>query len=195
VKLINEPKKLVILVVGEVARADRFSINGYEKKTNSFLEKEDIISFSNMYSCGTSTANSVHCVFSVYTREEYSYKKAIFSENILDILKNTENVSILCRDNNSDSKGVALRTEYEDFRTPKTNTICGEECRDEGMLVGLEDYIVKNKGKYILIILHQIGNHGPAYYKRYPKEFEKFTSVCKNKLARKLYKRRDGKCL
>ena len=24
-----------------------------------------------------------------------------------------------------------------------------------------------------------MGNHGPAYYKRYPKEFEKFTPVCK----------------
>jgi lipid A ethanolaminephosphotransferase len=25
-----------------------------------------------------------------------------------------------------------------------------------------------------------MGNHGPAYYKRYPKEFEKFTPVCKS---------------
>jgi len=176
---IHEPKELVILVIGEAARADRFSINGYEKKINPLLEKEDIISFSNMYSCGTSTAHSVPCIFSVYTREEYSYKKAISTENILDILKNTEDVSILWRDNNSDSKGVALRIEYEDFRTPKTNSICDEECRDEGMLVGLEDYIANNKGKDILIILHQMGSHGPAYYKRYPKEFEKFTPVCK----------------
>ena len=47
------------------------------------------------------------------------------------------------------------------------------------MLVGLEDYIEKNRGRDILIVLHQMGNHGPAYYKRYPKEFEKFTPVCK----------------
>jgi len=175
----HEPKELIILVVGEAARADRFSINGYEKKTNPLLEQEDIISFSNMYSCGTSTAHSVPCMFSMYDKDEYSYKKAISTENILDILKNTEDVSILWRDNNSDSKGVALRTLYEDFKTPKTNTICDEECRDEGMLVGLEEYIAQNKGKDILIILHQMGNHGPAYYKRYPKEFEKFTPVCK----------------
>jgi len=37
-------KKLVIMVVGEAARADHFSLNGYEKKTNPLLEKEDIIS-------------------------------------------------------------------------------------------------------------------------------------------------------
>ena len=31
----------------------------------------------------------------------------------------------------------------------------------------------------VLIVLHQMGNHGPAYYKRYPASFERFTSVCK----------------
>ncbi|MGE0051493.1 MAG: phosphoethanolamine transferase, partial [Arcobacter sp.] len=54
-----------------------------------------------------------------------------------------------------------------------------DECRDEGMLVGLDEYIKNHKDKDILIVLHQMGNHGPAYYKRYPKEFEKFTPVCK----------------
>jgi lipid A ethanolaminephosphotransferase len=47
------------------------------------------------------------------------------------------------------------------------------------MLIGLDKFIEKNKGKDIFIVLHQMGNHGPAYYKRYPKEFEKFTPVCK----------------
>jgi len=28
-------------------------------------------------------------------------------------------------------------------------------------------------------VLHQMGNHGPAYYKRYPKQFEQFTPACK----------------
>ena len=45
--------------------------------------------------------------------------------------------------------------------------------------VGLDEYIEKNKDRDIFIVLHQMGNHGPAYYKRYPKEFEKFTPVCK----------------
>jgi len=61
------------------------------------------------------------------------------------------------------------------------NTICKEgECRDEGMLIGLDEYINRHKTKDILIVLHQMGNHGPAYYKRYPKEFEKFIPVCKS---------------
>ncbi len=172
--------ELVIMVVGEAARADNFSLNGYKKETNPLLKKENIINFSNMYSCGTSTAHSVPCMFSIFNRADYSYKKGISTYNILDVLSQTKKIFILWRDNNSNSKGVAPRVAYEDFKTPKNNTICIDgECRDEGMLVGLDKYIEQNKGKDILIILHQMGNHGPAYYKRCTKEFEKFKPVCK----------------
>jgi lipid A ethanolaminephosphotransferase len=175
----DRPKKLVIMVVGEAARADHFSLNGYQRETNPTLQKEHIINFEQMYSCGTATAESVPCMFSVYPRKAYSYKKGISTENVLDVLKHTGEVALLWRDNNSDSKGVALRIPYEDYRTPKTNTICTEgECRDIGMLEGLEDFIRKHPKKDILIILHQMGNHGPAYYKRYTKDFETYTPVC-----------------
>ena len=176
----DEPKKLVIMVVGEALRADHFSLNSYKRETNPKLSKKDIINFSNTYSCGTSTAVSVPCMFSIFGKDNYSYKKGISNENVLDILRHSQEVSILWRDNNSDSKGVALRVEYENYRTAEKNTICDKnECRDEGMLVGLDDYIAQQKNKNILIILHQMGNHGPSYYKRYPKDFEKFTPICK----------------
>jgi lipid A ethanolaminephosphotransferase len=85
---------------------------------------------------------------------------------------------VLWRDNNSSSHGVAARVTYQDYRSPQRNPKCEErECRDEGMLDGLQAYIDDQKGD-ILIVLHQMGNHGPAYYKRYPKEFERFTPVC-----------------
>ncbi len=177
----GKPPRLVIMVVGEAARADHFSLNGYQRETNPTLAHDDIINFPQMYSCGTSTAYSVPCMFSVYTRDTYSYKKAISTENVIDVLKHTGKVALLWRDNNSDSKGVALRIPHEDYRTPKQNTICVEgECRDIGMLVGLDDFIAKHQGKDILIVLHQMGNHGPAYYKRYTKDFEKYTPVCKS---------------
>jgi len=175
----DDHTELVILVVGEAARADHFSLNGYQKETNPLLKNENIINFSNMYSCGTSTAFSVPCMFSIFDRAHYSYKKGKQTENILDVLIHTKQIEILWRDNNSDSKGVALRVPYEDYQTSENNTISIDgECRDEGMLVGLDKYIAQRTGKDILIILHQMGNHGPAYYKRYPKTFEKFKPTC-----------------
>jgi len=121
----NEPK-LVIMVVGEAVRADHLSLNDYNKETNPLLKNEDIINFENMYSCGTSTAESVPCMFSIYEKLDYNYKKGITTENVLDVLDHTNEISVLWRDNNSDSKGVALRVPFEDYRTTKTNTICTE---------------------------------------------------------------------
>lgn len=173
--------KIVIMVVGEATRADHFSLNGYKKKTTPLLEKIPLINFSNLHSCGTSTAVSVPCMFSFDTQKTYSYKRGLRNENVLDVLHHTNAISIIWLDNNSDSKGVALRLPYLSYKYNNANTICvkGGECRDEGMLVGLEQYINAQKGKDVLIVLHQMGNHGPAYYKRYPKAYEKFTPVCK----------------
>jgi lipid A ethanolaminephosphotransferase len=100
------------------------------------------------------------------------------TENLLDVLKHTNRINVLWRDNNSSSKGVALRVPYEDYKASPPNTVCDEECRDEGMLVGLQEYIDSKKEGDLVIVLHQMGNHGPAYYKRYPKAFEKFKPVC-----------------
>ena len=169
--------ELMIVVVGETARADRFSINGYHKETNPMLTEQGVVSLSNVSSCGTSTSVSVPCMFSALGRKAYDKETALNQQNALDILA-AHGVEILWRDNNSDSKGVATRLKVEDFRTPTLNSICEGECRDIGMLTGLEQYIEARKGKDILIVFHQMGNHGPEYYKRYPKEFEKFKPVC-----------------
>jgi lipid A ethanolaminephosphotransferase len=171
-------RRLAIVVVGEAVRADRFSLNGYERKTNPLLEKEDIINFPEMYSCGTSTAVSVPCMFSVLERENYSDSLAKSTENVLDVLARA-GVQILWRDNNSSSKGVADRVRFEDFRTPDRNPDCVGECRDIGMLTGLQEFIDGQKGD-VLIVLHQMGNHGPAYFKRYPEAFGVFSPVCAN---------------
>ncbi|NOX16164.1 MAG: phosphoethanolamine--lipid A transferase [Epsilonproteobacteria bacterium] len=172
--------KLLILVVGESARADHFSLNGYKKDTNPNLQKENVIDFKNMYSCGTETATSVPCMFSVLDRSDFSIKKALEHENVLDVAKRA-GVRIKWIDNNSDSKGVATRIkDVVNIRNKKIENFCDNgECRDEALLVGLQKYLDKNVTDTI-VVLHQMGNHGPAYYKRYPKRFEKFKPVCKS---------------
>ena len=173
----DHSRELVIMVVGETARADHWSLNGYGRMTNPLLAREEVINFPNFWACGTSTSVSVPCMFSRPGRAGLKGDAAKSEDNALDILQRA-GVSILWRDNNSDSKGVATRITYQNFKTPQVNPVCDEvECRDEGMLHGLQQYIDSQKGD-ILIVLHQMGNHGPAYYKRYPKAFERFTPVC-----------------
>ncbi|WP_191601101.1 phosphoethanolamine transferase [Marinomonas algicola] len=170
-------RRLVIMVVGETARADHFSLNGYDRLTNEFTAKEPgLINFPNISSCGTSTAVSVPCMFAYQGREGLDVKTTRRTENVLDLLQEAD-VSVLWRDNNSDSKGAALRVTYQDFHSNDVNTQCDIECRDLGMLDGLQEYIDQESGD-IMIVLHQMGSHGPAYFKRYPEEFTHFQPTC-----------------
>ncbi len=175
----TDANELVILVIGETARADRFALNGYARDTNPELRRQRVVSFTQATSCGTSTAVSVPCMFSALGRKHYSADEASRSDNALDVLARS-GVRILWRDNNSSSKGVADRIRYENFRSPERNRVCDPECRDVGMLEGLGDFIRENRGHDILIVLHQMGSHGPEYYKRYPAAFEKFRPVCRS---------------
>lgn len=169
--------ELIIMVVGETVRADHWGLNGYARDTTPNLRREKVLNFPDFWSCGTSTAISVPCMFSHLDHDKFDKGTAAATDNALDVISRA-GVNILWRDNNSSSQGVANRVPYEDFRTARKNQIChAGECRDIGMLDGLQDYIDRQKGD-ILIVLHQMGNHGPAYYKRYPKEFERFTPVC-----------------
>jgi len=170
-------RKVVVMVLGETVRADRFSLNGYSRNTNPLLAKEDVISFLNMYSCGTDTAYSVPCMFSSLDQSAYTHAEGKNMSNVLDIISRT-GVKVLWLDNNSDSKGVADRVEYVSYKNPEINSICDIECRDEGMVVDIRKYLDDNSEKDILIILHEMGSHGPAYYKRYPQQFNKFKPVC-----------------
>lgn len=178
VKPTDEQRELMVFVVGETARADHFSLNGYERETNPNLKKESVISFKNTWACGTSTAVSVPCMFSIYERNNYDKGTAEKTGNILDIMQHA-GVNVLWLDNNSDSKGVATRAPFENYKTADNNPVCDIECRDVGMLKKLGSYINQHPEGDIFIVLHQMGNHGPAYYKRYPAEFEKFTPTCK----------------
>ena len=175
--------RLMVFVVGETARADHFGLNGYARNTTPLLSKQsNLYSFKDAVSCGTSTAYSVPCMFSYANRENYDIDTAKYNENVLDTLSK-QGVNVVWRDNNSSSKGVADRVTFEDYKTADTNPNCDVECRDIGMLDGFDKLVKsgsspKETPKDTLILLHQMGNHGPAYYQRYPKEFETYKPVC-----------------
>lgn len=175
----DDDRELIVLVVGETARADRFSLNGYGRDTNPLLRERAAVSFDNFRSCGTSTAVSVPCMFSLAGMDRFDGKQAAVQENLLDVLQHA-GVNVLWLDNNSDSKGVALRVPYRNYKSPDVNPVCDAECRDEGMLAPLQAYIDAHPHGDIFIVLHQMGNHGPAYFKRYPPAFEKFTPACQS---------------
>jgi lipid A ethanolaminephosphotransferase len=169
---------LVVLVAGETARADSFSLNGYERLTNPLLAKDDIINFTRVTACGTATATSLPCLFSPLDRKNYTDATGKGSESLLDVVQRA-GFSVVWRDNNSGCKGTCDRVEYENLSHLTLPSYCKAdgECFDEVLLEGLQELVASHPGD-IVIVLHQKGSHGPAYFQRIPEEFEKFTPSC-----------------
>lgn len=169
-------RRLVVLVVGETARAANFALNGYPRATNPELAGSGILSFGQVSSCGTATAVSLPCMFLDAGRSGYEEGMAKRREGLLDVLQRA-GVAVQWRDNNSGCKGVCDRVPYE---TAKAPDLCqGDACYDEALLRGLQDFLDRQAAD-TLVVLHMKGSHGPSYFKRYPPEFERFKPVCQD---------------
>ncbi|MBS9719573.1 phosphoethanolamine transferase [Tianweitania sp. BSSL-BM11] len=172
-------RSLTVIVVGETARAMNFSLNGYARNTNPELAKRSVLNFTNTSSCGTATAVSLPCMFSVYPRSDYSSAKALANENLVDVLTHA-GIQVDWFDNNTGSKNVADRINYEFMPNSDDTRFCDDgECKDEILIERLKTYLQhRPKSGNAVVVLHQLGSHGPAYHKRYTAEFERFTPAC-----------------
>ncbi|MFM5237662.1 phosphoethanolamine transferase [Aeromonas veronii] len=169
---------LMFLVVGETARSQNYSLNGYGKATNSFTAKEQgVVSFRNVRSCGTATAVSVPCMFSNLTRRGYDDQLASSRDGLLDVLQHA-GVSVLWKENDGGCKGVCRNVPTIEILPKSYPALCqGESCYDEVLLEGLDQQIADMKGNK-LVAFHLMGSHGPTYFRRYPASERVFMPDC-----------------
>lgn len=178
----QEHPKLMVLVVGETARAESFALNGYARNTNPELSKLAVINFNQVSSCGTATAVSVPCMFSGMSRETYDEQLASHREGLLDIAQRA-GYQVTWIDNNSGCKGACDRVQKYQIPAQLKQKWCDAagECFDEILVDSLKDYLAhldKNNPKPQLIVLHQMGSHGPAYFKRSKTPYQPFQPTC-----------------
>lgn len=179
VALGDEKPRVFVLVVGETARAANFSMLGYVRETNPELAKLDVAAFADVRSCGTSTEVSVPCMFSPYGRADYDERRIRNSEGLLDVLARA-GYAVKWIDNQSGCKGVCKGAGIEYRRIdPRSNRdLCErDECFDGILVRELEGELGKVT-RDTVIVLHMMGNHGPAYFRRYPAEFRRFLPDC-----------------
>ncbi|MBF7143571.1 MULTISPECIES: phosphoethanolamine transferase [Pseudomonas] len=168
---------ITVLVIGESARADNFGILGYGRDTTPALAAEDgVLAFRNVHSCGTETAVSVPCMFSGMGRQAYDAVRAQNQEGVLDVLQRA-GLKVLWLDNQSGCKGTCTRVAYQNLTQSKDPRYCDSECHDDILLKDVPA-LLANLTQDTVLVLHQMGSHGPDYYKRYPAGFEHFTPVC-----------------
>ena len=166
---------LLVLVLGETGRSGNFGLNGYARDTTPRLSaRSDVASARNVWSCGTSTAASVPCMFSPWGKSKFESNSGNY-ETLLDVLQRA-GLAVLWLDNQSGCKGVCDRVEHTSTQCP------GGECLDTVLLKDLGARIAAlpadQRARGTVVVLHQMGSHGPAYYKRSAPDAKKFLPEC-----------------
>ena len=168
---------LLVLVLGETGRSGNFGLNGYTRATTPLLSaRTDIASARNAWSCGTSTAASLPCMFSHLGKSKFERRSGNY-ESLLDVLQRA-GLAVLWVDNQSGCKGVCDRVEHTSTQCPSG------ECLDSVLLKDLDERIAalpaERRARGTVVVLHQMGSHGPAYYKRSAPEAKQFLPECRS---------------
>lgn len=170
---------VLVLVVGETVRAQNWGLSGYRRQTTPELARRGVVNFADVTACGSSTEVSLPCMFSMQGRHEYDARDIARSESLLHVLARA-GVQVLWRDNQTGCKGVCDGLAFESFRNATDPAYCTPAggCRDEILLRGLKDRLEATRVDTV-IVLHPLGNHGPAYFRRYPAELRRFRPDCR----------------
>ena len=174
----GDKPKLLVIVVGETARAANWGLNGYERQTTPKLAQQPgVINFSDVTTCGTSTAVSLPCMFSLPGRADYAKSYARQHESLLDVLAHA-GLEVTWLDNQSGCKGVCEGVATKAILPEEHASLCQDgRCLDEALVQALNTQISGDAADQV-VVLHQLGNHGPSYYQRYPAAYERFVPTC-----------------
>jgi lipid A ethanolaminephosphotransferase len=91
-------------------------------------------------------------------------------------------VDVLWRTNNWGEPPLKVHTyeRLENIQRSCAPKECSQIGFDEILLSGLKERIALSNSTNTFIVLHLTGSHGPAYYAKYPRDFERFNPVCKS---------------
>ncbi|MBP7189772.1 MAG: phosphoethanolamine transferase [Rickettsiaceae bacterium] len=168
-----------VLVIGESARYDHFSINGYKRKTTPLISKISNLHSFKARSDATVTYLSVPYMLTNVAKENID--EAIYSTTFLSILTKasidtswigTQNLMKYIQ-NYTDSN---IYDEVAMTIIPGGSALFKMNDYDEVILPYL-DNILQRKGKKF-IVLHTSGSHW-NYSMRYPESYTKFSPACK----------------
>lgn len=169
--------RLLVLVIGETVRADHWGLNGYARDTTPQLRARGVVNFPDVSACGSSTEVSLPCMFSALGRAHYDRDAIRAQQSLLDVVART-GVTVDWLDNQSGCKGVCAGTGMETMTAAIDPAACRDgRCLDAVLVTALRQRLDTAQGD-TLLVLHMLGNHGPAYFERYPEAFARYRPTC-----------------
>ncbi len=173
---------LFVVVVGETTRSQNWGLAGYARNTARAVEGHDVISFPLVTACGTSTDVSLPCMMSRIGRSDYDRKRILREEALPDVLQRA-GYEVEWIDNQSGCKGVCNGVPNRATDASLDPALCpGGHCYDGILVRELERKIksIAESGsrKPVVLFLHMIGEHGPAYTDRSPSGIKIYGPEC-----------------
>lgn len=174
----NRPGGMVfVLVIGEAARAQDFSLYGYGRDTNRRLKQDSVTAYPGAHSCATYTTASLRCMLSHKGGNGLSG-----NDEPLPTYLYRHGIEVVWRTNNFGEPPLKV-SRYD--TADEIRKSCRQDCAnldyDEVLLHGLDRILRNGKPETkTLIVLHQGGSHGPQYAKKYPPGFERFKPTCQS---------------
>ena len=172
---VTRPAVLVV-VVGETARAQNWGLNGYARDTTPELKTLPVLNLPHVTACGTSTDVSLPCMMSRIGRSDYN-RERILAEEQLPALLHRAGVNVLWVDNQSGCKGACAGVPTRQAADPKN---CPDgECMDAALVDELKRELdLLPADRPTVLFLHMMGSHGPAYYRRSDDARKAFEPEC-----------------
>jgi len=178
---------LLVLVVGETARAANWGLAGGPRAdgrdTTPRLRALPVLDFGAVQACGTNTETSVPCLFAPVGRRDYDEDRVRGQQSLLHVLARA-GVAVHWRDNQSGCKGVCDGLPGDRPTAATAPGLCeGDRCLDEALVADLDTRLARlqrtGAGTEVWV-LHMLGNHGPAYFRRHPATFTAYTPECRD---------------
>lgn len=179
----NPKADVVILVIGESARYDRFGINGYRRNTTPELSKiRNLVTFSDISADGNCTFTSVPMLVTRATPRNFF--RAFIEGSVAEMFREAGYYTAWLSVQGPDAYKPDADLVYFPDPWPKPQADGtpwkAERTTDDYLLALAEKLLSERKGGKLLIILHTLGSHY-SYERRYDMaKFGKFTPTLRN---------------
>ena len=170
-------RQVVVLVIGESARAANHAQYGYGRETNPYTRDLGLVVLPGARSCATYTLAGLACML---THEGAEAPVSTNWEPLGSYLQRA-GVEVIWRTNSSGEppEKVAQYVDMDTLRATCTTPGCKERNSEDALVDGLAERIAASDAERVFVVLHQgNGSHGPAYYDQYPPAFARFQPVC-----------------
>lgn len=164
-------KSVMVLIIGESARAANFQLYGYNRPTNPLLSELPDLHVFNANSCATYTTAGVKSIL--------EYKD---TPDLYEILPNylyRAGADVVWRTSNWGEPPVHI-SEYVNKDELALTYHWDNPDYDMLLVQGLKDRIEHSAKNNVLIVLHTSTSHGPEYQNHYPAQFERFKPIATN---------------